>query len=344
MRVRHDLILQFTNLGSRLLLGATLLAACGAAPAQQRDARRATDRAHQAKQRDARHGQTDRRQSRRRPHTDRKPGASRPTDAGDRAGDARPAWSLPGLNPMRPSSADFGPLTAAEERELMRFARQKLPSLYRTLQNAPPQRRRAIITRAIPRIRQLRRLFDTDPQLARSMLRFIQNNEMLGRARRLWAQHATDASSRQRVENEVRRRIADNVRIEREILRGRVHSLSEERDALVKREVERLAQPEVDLSGEPPAVRTIVDAFRNAPEQDKPSAMGRLRRACGRRVDAEIEHFRQRLRRMNAMPIADVVKQRVAHFFNELRRPRDDSFARPRDDRAPRPDRPRPHP
>jgi len=241
--------------------------------------------------------------------------ASRRPQPGDRPG--RPPGAPPGMGrrnlsdrplmervlgrpPFLPAPEDFGPLRPGEARELLRFVRDRVPRVFRALRELRqrPEEQRRHLERIAPHLRNLRRLFEQDPRLARRLVRYMENRLLIDRrAPQAW-QHAPPAR-RARIRDELRGRIAENLRIEIDVLRDRIDRLEESRDDLLERMLDVLLDPQTDLSGQPPVLRDLVRRLRAAPQpQQRDVLLERLRDLCARRLDAELDTLRERYQRM----------------------------------------------
>lgn len=200
--------------------------------------------------------------------------------------------------PTRPGPEDLGPLKPGEGDELMTFARENVPNIHRNLTRARdrnPGEFRTALREAAPRLRQLRRMFQERPDVARKFVRHIENGEAIRRAARAYVASSANPNARARAENDIRRRIADNLAIERELLADRAEELDDKRTALVEREFNRVTAKDADLAPEPPAVRDAVRRFLASDDDDgRDLAADALRAAIGRQLDDEIQRCRNR--------------------------------------------------
>lgn len=246
--------------------------------------------------------------------TDRSQGHDRRTDRSSRRGPP-PAM----LNPFEPTPADRGPLAPGEERELLRFAKRRVPFAYRMLNRARRENPAAFaehLERAAPRLRQLRRLFDSDPAQARRLVRYTADTQQLNHLRAKFRQNRDRPGAARRVANEARPLIADRLKIEREVLRAHVETLDEQRDQMIDAEMRRLMDPMTDLADKPPPLRMLLGRLR---ESDNPAQRkqleNRLRLMCTTHIERRIAHLRERQARISETPLADQVDQQLRRFL-----------------------------
>ena len=260
----------------------------------------------------------------RRPPKDRPP-AGREEDGPRRLPRRPPRGRALRDNPFRPAPQDLGPLRPGEAEQLLGFARQRMPHVYDALQRLRrqnPQRFDRRLADLAPRLRQLRRLFDEDPGLAKLLVEHIRNVEKLNRIRMFIARNRNRSEAVRRAAGEVRRIMADLRRIEIDVLQRRIDQLTRERDELVEQDFARLLDPSNDLLGEPPEIRRIVGRLRRARSERERSAIEQqLRNVCQRRIDERIGALQQRVRRMRSRA-ADEIEQRVRQFIENARRGR----------------------
>jgi len=223
-------------------------------------------------------------------------------------------------NPFLPLPQELGPPSAEEAHELMFFARQRVRTVFDALddlrRNAPGAFRGRLREMA-PRLRMLRRLFDEDPRVAEAVVTHITNMEAIQRARRAWGASGSNPTRRQRIAAEVRRRAAENLRIERQVLLRRAERLEQERERLVQEEIERLTADDADLWAEPPPLRDLAEDVRQAAsEREHDPALAALRAA----LEERLEHLTQRLR-FRAEDITrnarGEIDRRLADLFHE---------------------------
>ncbi len=211
---------------------------------------------------------------------------------------------LPGAHLFRPLPSDQGPLTDEEQQELIDFVRRHAPQMHSSLNrlsNNDPDNFRRYLQKAAPSLRRLRRVFERDPQLGRSIIRHSGNLQRLRRARRAWLESKRDRRTRRDIEDVMRRTLAENVEIEAAVLDDQLRELDWQRAARIEAEFERLASAEADLSGESPALRELIGQLHGAQAKDELEWVeDELWLRCAERMDREVRALQERLARMRA--------------------------------------------
>jgi len=248
----------------------------------------------------------------------------------ERPGPSRPIDRLSLGSPLQPAPVDLGPLRPGEERQLMQFARQRLPAVARMLNEfrQSPPRLRAQLERIAPRLRQLRRLFDENPQLADRLVRHIENMELIKRARRMLDKPPGEADPqlRQQILDEVRRRFTENLRIETQALEERAAELEQRREEVIQHELQRITSDRFDAAAEPPPVRELLTRLADTTDAaEREAVLQRVRQLCAQRVDNHIRRMREAAARNRADASAEV-DRRVERFLGAGR---EDGLAAP---------------
>jgi len=201
---------------------------------------------------------------------------------------------------FEPSPEDYGPPRPGELQELRQFVRAQLPELDRTLQRLESRGPRAYergLHRLLPHLRHLRRLHSEDPRLASLVSRHAQNLFQVERLRRAW--HRADRAVRADVEDELRSRVADNLRVEIEALRAWADRLAQGRDQRLQARLETVTAPDADLSVEPPRVRELVRALSTAADETERQRLCTLLiRTLGEQLDRRIASLRNKATEM----------------------------------------------
>jgi hypothetical protein len=263
----------------------------------------------------------------REPTASRRPSEGRDRPHGDRRGpgqrgERRPGLRfgyLPGANLFRPLPEDEGPLTAEERVELMDFLHTHVPKVHGWLEQLRERDPAAFDERlqaAAPRLRQLRRIFERDPQLGQNLVRYSENKHHIWRAQWAWRRSA-DPEERRQILDSVRRWTAENLRIETAVLEDRANELERQREERVAAEVARWQSDDFDWAGESEEVRELVGAWRAAETDDDRAALaGELRRISSERIDHDITRLRDRAARSreNAVDEVDRRMQRWAEL------------------------------
>lgn len=195
----------------------------------------------------------------------------------------------------------------------MNFARENVPVIYGRLNNLKAHDSAGYqrgLSRAAPRLRQLQRLFAERPAVARRFIQHIENGDAIGRAAQAFARNAANPNARQRAENDIRRRVAENLTIEHEVLTDHADDLEGRREAIVKHEFGRVTAAGADLAPEPPRLREAVRRIRETGDDaSRKQAEGVLRDMIHRRIDDEIDHARKRAEMIQKNSIAEVDAQ-----------------------------------
>ena len=217
---------------------------------------------------------------------------------------------LPGARLFRPLPGDQGPLTPEEQHELVNFVRQHAPNIHaslKQLRKRDPDNFSQRLQKAAPLLRRLRRIFERDPELGRSIIRHSEKLQRLRQARRAWLDSAGDRRTRREIEDVMRRTVAENVRIELAVLEDQVRELEWQRDARIEAEFERLTSPDADLTGEPPELRGLVRLLHEAQAKDELTWLeDELWLVCAARMDREVRALQQRVERMRTSTAEEV--------------------------------------
>lgn len=243
-----------------------------------------------------------------------------------RARDGQERWHdpligrFPLANVFRPLPEDHGPLTATEQREALRFLRRCVPHVHRELMKL---RRRDPVSfgqrleDAAPRLRQLRRIFERDPELGRNIIQHAENLQRMRRARMAWRDSAEKPELRPRIHALVRRLAAQNLRIEAAVLDDRLRQLSEQRENRIDAWLQRLQADELQRAGEPPEIRDLIDRWSaTRSDEERRAIAAQLRQLGTERLDREVSHLRRRLARMRENAGAEV-DRRVERWLRQ---------------------------
>lgn len=246
------------------------------------------------------------------------PGATAGRPRGEHSGQPprgehhRGAWfgRLPGAHLFRPLPEDQGPLTPEEQQQLLEFIGQHAPELYGSLERLRTKNPNAFeqrLQKALPHLRRLRRIFERDPELGRSVMRHSENVQRLRRARRAWLDSVADRAARRGIEDVMRRTVAENVAIETAVLEDQVRELDLRRDARIAAEFERLMSEDIDLASEPPEIRELLRRLHDAQWKGELEWLeDDLWLVCAARMDREVRALQGRVERMRADTAAEV--------------------------------------
>ncbi|MGE0481210.1 MAG: hypothetical protein AB7Q17_12130 [Phycisphaerae bacterium] len=222
-----------------------------------------------------------------------------------------------GFLTYRFSAADHAPLTDAEAAELEEFAVSTLPPLARLLRatrDREPQELRRRLARIAPQLRFLRRMTDADPRMGQLLVQHFRNNFLFQRAQNRWAQGNLPDVQRRRIEDEVRRKAAENLRLEMRILDERARVLETQREELVAQRIASLSAPDTDLTAERPDVREAVEELRAATtDEGRALAEALLHERIDFQIQDEIDTCLRRMRyvRANGEQIVERRVQRI---------------------------------
>ncbi|MFQ5805036.1 MAG: hypothetical protein ACE5I3_01160 [Phycisphaerae bacterium] len=204
---------------------------------------------------------------------------------------------------------DEGPLTPDQEVELMDFVRAHVPEVHRSLEQLRERDPAAFEQRlqdAAPRLRQLRRIFERDPELGANLVRYSENLHRIRRARWAW-RNSEEPEARRRLRAAVRRMLAQNLRIEVAVLEDQAQQLEQQRDERVDAAVERWQSDDIDVAGESEELREVVRTWRAAQTDEERQALaGELRRISSERVDRRIARLRNRAARLRENAVEEV--------------------------------------
>jgi hypothetical protein len=216
---------------------------------------------------------------------------------------------------LNPDELDRRPLEDGEAPRLMEFARGRFAEVHQRLEQTErrnPEEFRQQLQRFAPRLRFLKRLEQEHPRLARIMMQRIGNEQRIQRYRRAWDNAPPE--TRRRILREARERIAENLRLESDVLRLQAERVRESREQRVERWFQHLVKPGSDLAHEPPAVRELVEGIHAAPADSRATLEGELRDYVGAELDDELAAIEERLRRRDEMR-AEEVDMRLRRMF-----------------------------
>lgn len=222
---------------------------------------------------------------------------------------------MPGPNPFRRLREDFADVSAEEEQDLLEFARHQQPRLYeglKQLRSKAPDRYKARFTEIASRLRMLRRLFSTRPLAAADFVRHMENMSEIFRAMRDWSR--STGVRRQNIENEVQRRVADNLNVELRLIDDRISDLDANRDRYSKEEAERLTAPDAELPPGPPTLLQHIREFRSADDDTaRQEALGDVELEVWLILDDQLQDLRERSETLRE-DRATVIRDRVEGF------------------------------
>ena len=200
---------------------------------------------------------------------------------------ATPIDRVLGGNPFQPRFDDYAELQEGEEDALRAFVKDRLPApMRRKLEFFMRRNPEVFRQRAVPRLRQLKRVFDQDPELGQRMTRHLSNNYQMEEFRVMWQRNPEE---REAIRQRVRERIAENYHIELEVLGARLEQWKANRDTHADQLYDLYLDPETNVSAAPEPIRQAIENVQSA-ESDKQRkrAERRLREMARKRIDKEI--------------------------------------------------------
>lgn len=292
------------------LLSVWLATACAMAWAQERPAGAAQRAARNEKR--LQDGPRDDKRQQDRPQRD----AAR--DLARDGGQTRPlAGGLLLPRGFSPTGEDFGPLKPGEDEELSQFTQRFLPQIARALQDIRTRNPTAYAERLkelTPRVRALRRVMREDQALGRKLLRHMENEQMLRRARRVFQSAPQTGPARQRILNEARERIGENITIESDILLARAAQMRTQRERWIEQTVSLLLSDDTDASDQPERLKAVAKRIREATDDQKPEMIQRLRDTLAERGESEADDLERRAAEIQSKRDG-MLERRINAFF-----------------------------
>ncbi|MCG3127906.1 MAG: hypothetical protein CHACPFDD_02779 [Phycisphaerae bacterium] len=242
----------------------------------------------------------------------------RPQDRPRDGGPARPlAGGLALPRGFSPTAEDFGPLQPGEDEQLSQFTQRFLPQVARALQEIRSRNPGAYADRLAeltPRVRALRRVMREDQALGRKLLRHIENEQMLRRARRVFQSAPQTGPARQRILSEARERIGENIAIESDMLLARAAQMRTQRERWIEQTVALLLSDDADASEQPERLKAVARRIREASDDQKPEMIQRLRETLAERGETDAADLERRAAEIQSNREA-MVDRRINAFF-----------------------------
>lgn len=239
------------------------------------------------------------------------------------AGRRGPGWEL-GRHLFRLLPEERGPLAPGEDEELLVFVRRHMPRLadaLERLRERDPEQFHARLTEQAPRLRHLRRIHDLSPRLAEIIKQHADNMLQVHRAQRSLRHGVPPPPEGDALERDVRRRIADSVRLEIEALSVLADALEQHRADRVAERLARWLAVTGNLADESDEVADAVAAYHEArTDAARGAAVARLEQVAAAQVEDEITGLRRHARQMEA-DLAGEVDRRMSEL-REVRPPR----------------------
>ncbi|MBN2447828.1 MAG: hypothetical protein JXO22_13940 [Phycisphaerae bacterium] len=232
---------------------------------------------------------------------------------------------LPIASLFPPEPTDVGPLREGEEAELLEFMESELPDLYQMLQRVRERSPAALterLSQLAPRLRQLRRIYEHDPEVGRAVVRYTLNLRMIHDAVR-HREREMNADESVRLRERVRALLADNVRIETRLLETFVARQETEEpgtptsEEVIEQQVSWLTSENADPELLRPEVRQLVLDCRAATvDAERDARREALRDGLKRFAEMRATGPRMRLEELRAAPDAEV-ERRLAQLLDE---------------------------
>ncbi len=222
----------------------------------------------------------------------------------------RPGIEEVWLRFFRPAPEDQGPLKPGEEDELIAFAKEHAPRIYRALdwlRERSPEKVRQKLAENAPRLRHLRRLYERSPQLGRIVETYAENLFEVQRGAGALQRTAAGSADYEHDVQRLRELVSENVRLESDALEALAGELEANRDQRIENRMRYLLSDEADPIREPEKLRDLVARYRDAADDAQRSALrDLLRDAVTQQVADEIQGLRERAARMKGKAAEEV--------------------------------------
>lgn len=233
-----------------------------------------------------------------------------------------PGWEL-GRHLFRLLPEDRRPLAPGEDEELLAFVRQHMPRLAEALERLrerAPERFQARLAEQAPRLRHLRRIHELSPRLSEIVRQHADNMLLVHQALRSLRNAAPATPEAALLEQQVRQRLTDSVRLEIEALTVMAAALEQHQAERVAERIASWLADDADLTDAPDEARAAVAAYREAGTAARDAARVSLEQAAAVQITSEIAGLRGQAQRMEANVPAEV-DRRLAEL-REARPPR----------------------
>ena len=221
-----------------------------------------------------------------------------------------------------PTAEDRRPLEEGEAAALIDFAGEHFPQMHELLlrlESDDPKKYRQQVRRFAPRLRFLLRLQNEDPPLAEIMITRTENEHRLWGYRRRW--RGADPQTQRRIRQGARELIIRNLDLEDKIMQLRIEKLSESREEIIDQRFEGLSAEGADLAAEPEDLRRLIEAARQASDDERPALDNQIRTSISTSIDDELAAIRTRLDRRRQTH-REEVDRRLRRLFSHTDRPR----------------------
>lgn len=219
---------------------------------------------------------------------------------------------------VEPGKQDEGPLKPGEDQELMQFAQQHLPHIAEVLHELKDKKPEAFAKKfeqVVPRLRYMKRLFATRPQIATKIAKFADNRVELERLRQ---QHGKTKGEKQKpIEQQMRNRLTENLDLEQELLAYRLGDIQKAPAESAEGEMLALIAPDADLAAEPKEIRDLVGQARSG----TPTARQRLLERMRERIDHQADSLRERIQKLRESRAENIDEQLHALLSTDRSQP-----------------------
>jgi hypothetical protein len=246
----------------------------------------------------------------------------------------------PGLGPrlFQPSEEDFGPLKPGELEELAAFAEKHLPRFHREmtrLRERHPERYQAALKRLVPRLRQLRRIFEESPKVGEAFRLHAEAGFDVRRRVEGLRGVSPDSDRYRELKDELQEAVRRHVRAEAEVLGTLADEMEAQREQNLARRVAAVLEQDADLSDLPQELQDSVSAYHAADtDLEREVARARVELLLGQQYDAKVRAVRQHQADLTGN-IDQVVRERTQRMLKMAeRRDHRDRPERGRDDRG----------
>lgn len=234
---------------------------------------------------------------------------------------------------------DQGPLRPGEEEQLLAFAQEHMPRFYELMQSLRqrnPERCRAKLSDNAPRLRHLRRVYERNPRIGAIIQEHAENLLRVRHDLRAVRSEPPDSSLYATAVQAARGRVADNVRLEIEVLQALAAELDQQRDERVEQRTAYLVGDGADLADAPPKLRELIAAFHAATGQtERDEAQKLVKEAAAQQLEAELKGLQQRIQNMQDNAAGEV-DQRMERLLAGLKDDANEPAGRrPHPDRGP---------
>ena len=241
---------------------------------------------------------------------------------------------------FRPEPQDNDPLADGEEKELLAFAQEHMPRFYRAMENLrrkKPDRFESRLREHVPRLRQLRRIFESSPRIGEIILQHAENEYKVRRVTRVVHDERPDSPLHQRAMHELRQRVSTGVRLEIQVLEVMVAEREAQREQRIADRVTYWLADDADLATLPQEARELVQAYRDATDDEtRQQAREQIERAATRWEGAETGALRKRINDWRSATEAEV-DSRIQRLLKPPGPPAPEPRGRHREGGRPRP-------